>query len=144
MTTLQTTTPPVGAVARTMETPPRRRVRSVGRSLWWMVLPAALIYVYVVVAPSIQGVYTAFTEWSFTRPANFTGLDNFVRVFQTDAGPAALRTLFIAAVVVVAQNVLGLGLALLLNGRVVGRNVLRTIIFAPMVVSSLVVAYLFQ
>ncbi len=122
----------------------RRRIRSVGRSLWWFVLPAAAVYVYVVVVPTVQGMFSAFTEWSFSTPQTFTGLDNFVRIFQTDAGPAALRTLFIALVVVVAQNILGLGLALLLNGRVLGRNILRTIIFAPMVVSSLVVGYLFQ
>jgi raffinose/stachyose/melibiose transport system permease protein len=124
---------------------PRRGIGSVGRTLWWFVIPAAAFYVYVVIVPSIQGVGSAFTNWSFVDdPAQFIGFDNFVQDFQGDAGAAALRTLLIAAVVVVAQNVLGMGLALLLNGTVVARNVLRTIIFAPMVVSSLVVGYLFK
>lgn len=125
--------------------PHRHGVRSTGRSLWWFVIPAAAVYIYVVLVPSGQGVAFSFTDWvPGPRPRNFVGLDNYVAVFQGQAGPAALRTLFIAIVVVVVQNALGLGLALLLHGRVLGKNLLRTIIFAPMVVSALVVGYLFK
>lgn len=136
--------PPPDAKPREIAHRARRR-NSVGAKLWWFVLPAAAIYVYVVLVPTVQGIGSAFTNWSFSNsnPA-FTGLENFAKIFQSDAGPAALRTLFIAFIVVVAQNVFGLGLALLLTGRIAGRNVLRTIIFAPMVVSALVVGYLFK
>lgn len=143
--------PPIAATAtsllkRSARTPNRRRVRSVGRSLWWFVLPGAAAYIYVVVVPTAQGMFAAFTDWSFATVGtpNFVGLDNFTRIFTSDAGPAVLRTLLLAFVVVVIQNVIGLALALLLNGRVPGQNVLRTIVFAPMVVSSLVVGYLFK
>ncbi len=116
-----------------------------GRGLWWFALPAIVVYAYVVIVPSVVGMFSSFTNWSFLNsPPDFVGLDNFVRAFQGEAGPAAIRTLFMAIVVVIAQNVLGLGLALLLHGAVFGRNVLRTIIFAPMVVSALVVGYLFK
>ncbi|WP_432246205.1 carbohydrate ABC transporter permease (plasmid) [Arthrobacter sp. G.S.26] len=118
---------------------------SVGRSLWWLVLPGGFVFAYVVLLPTVQGAYYAFTDWNLlTRNPEFIGWDNFVDNFRGDAGPAALRTLFIALVVVVAQNALGLALALLLNGRILGRGVLRTIIFAPMVISALVVGYLFK
>jgi raffinose/stachyose/melibiose transport system permease protein len=101
--------------------------------------------VYVVIVPTVVGMLSSFTNWSFLNsPPDFIGFENFVQAFQGEAGPAAVRTLFIALVVVIGQNVLGLGLALLLHGAVFGRNVLRTIIFAPMVVSSLVVGYLFK
>ncbi len=142
LSTREVTDPAVQSPAPKVE---RRRGRSVGRSLWWMALPAFAVFLYVLIVPSVQGIGAAFTNWSFAIPdAKFVGFDNFVRAFEGDAGPAAIRTLFIALVVVIGQNVLGLGLALLLNGRVVGRNVLRTIIFAPMVVSALVVGYLFK
>lgn len=124
-----------------------RRVRSnsVGRGLWWFALPAIAAYAYIVIVPSVVGMLSSFTNWSFINsPPDFIGFENFVRAFQGEAGPAAIRTLFIAIVVVIGQNILGLGLALLLHGAVFGRNVLRTIIFAPMVVSSLVVGYLFK
>lgn len=140
------TVPVTGDAARVraVTAPRRRRVRSVGRSLWWFVVPGAAFYLFVVLSPSLQGAYYAFTDWKFGEPAVFNGFDNFANVFQNEAGPGAIRTLLIAGVTVVAQNVLGLGLALLLSAKVLGRNVLRTIIFAPMVVSSLVVGYLFK
>jgi len=126
---------------------PRRRrpTTSVGRSLWWFVLPGLVFYTFVVLISSARGVYYSFTDWSFGNndPA-WVGFDNYVENFERDAGPVALRTLFLAVVIVILQNVLGLLLALLLNGRVFGRNMLRTTIFAPMMISSLVVGYLFQ
>ena len=146
---MTTTTPPVRKAPRStrdsLTGSRRRRSSTVGRGLWWFALPAIAAYVYVVIVPSVIGMLSAFTNWSFLNsPPDFIGLENFVRAFQGEAGPAAVRTLFIAVVVVVGQNILGLGLALLLHGTVFARNVLRTIIFAPMVVSSLVVGYLFK
>ena len=138
----------VPPVAKELANSPRkrRRIRSVGRDLWWLILPGAAVYLYVVVVPTVQGLQAAFTDWSFATVGapNFTGVENFTRIFNSDAGPAVFRTLQLAFVVVVAQNIIGLALALLFNGRVFGRNVLRTIVFAPMVVSSLVVGYLFK
>src|SRR5690349_19253425 len=80
----------------------RRPVRSVGRSLWWFVLPAAAIYLFVIVVPSVQGGASSFTNWSFSNsPPTFIGFENYVKIFQGDAGGAALRTLYIAFVTVV-------------------------------------------
>lgn len=122
-----------------------RSLRSPARSLWWLAIPAAIVYLYVVLVPTAQGAYFSFTDWIAGGGApNWVGLDNFAAVFAGDAGAAAGRTFAIALIVVVIQNVVGLGLALLLNGRIAGRNVLRTIVFAPMVVSALVVGYLFK
>lgn len=124
---------------------PRKVGGTVGRSLWWMALPALALYLYVVVVPTLRGTAYAFTDWRVgATETNFVGFDNFVELFQGDSADAAWRTLLIAVVCVVVQNVAGLGLAVLLNGRIRGRNLLRTIIFAPLVVSSLVVGYLFQ
>ena len=124
---------------------PRRRSRSVGRSLWWFTLPALALYGFVVVVPTVQGGYMSLTDWSaFSLDRQFVGLKNFASAFRGEALDAAVRTLFLAVVTVIGQNVLGLLLAVLLNGRILGRNVLRTIIFAPLVVSPLVVGYLFK
>lgn len=144
MTTMLT--PPI-SVAETPTSAPRRRRRrnSVGRALWWFTLPAIAVYLLIVIVPTIQGGYMSLTDWSaFKLDASFIGFENFVTLFQGDSSDAAFRTLFIAVVTVLVQNVLGLLLAVVLNGRLRGRNVLRTIIFAPMVVSPLVVGYLFK
>ncbi|MGP3968342.1 carbohydrate ABC transporter permease [Streptomyces sp. 6N223] len=123
---------------------PARR-RSVGRSLWWFVLPALVFYLYVVVVPSARGIYMSFTDWSaYSTSRDFVGLDNYRTILDGTSGDALVRTVVIAAVTMVIQNMAGLLLALVLNTRLRGRNMLRTLIFAPVIVSPLVCGYLFK
>jgi raffinose/stachyose/melibiose transport system permease protein len=126
--------------------PPARRRRTVSRNLWWFVVPAMVFYLYVVVIPTAQGIYMSFTNWSvYSTSRDFVGLRNYTSIFEdTTTRDVLVRTVVIAAAVMVIQNVLGLLLALALNARVFGRNVLRTVIFAPVIVSPLVCGYLFK
>ncbi|MDX3104119.1 carbohydrate ABC transporter permease [Nonomuraea angiospora] len=124
--------------------PPGRR-RTVGRNLWWFVIPGLVLYLYVVVLPTAQGIYLSFTNWSaFTTSQRFVGTRNYESIFEGASAEILVRTLIIAAATMVIQNVLGLLLALTLNTRVFARNVLRTLIFAPVIVSPLVCGYLFK
>jgi raffinose/stachyose/melibiose transport system permease protein len=77
--------------------------------------------------------------------ANFVGLDNFVHIFRDPATRGALlHTLYLALTFVVLVNLVGLTLALGLNKSVKSRNILRAIFFAPVVMSPLAVAYIWQ
>lgn len=116
-----------------------------GRSLWWFALPAVAVYALIVIYPTIQGVIASFTNWSaFSLDRQFIGLDNYTFILQGDLGAATLRTVFLAAVTVLMINFFGLLLALALHGELVGRNFLRVLIFAPAVVSPLVIGFLFK
>lgn len=144
MSTATISEPPAVALAARSRRRPARN-RSVARNLWWFVLPAMAFYLFVVVAPTLQGVQLSFTDWSAFSPERpFIGLENYTQALGGASGDAIMRTLLIAVVVMAVQNVGGLLLALALNTAVVGRNVLRTLIFAPAVVSPLVCGYLFQ
>jgi raffinose/stachyose/melibiose transport system permease protein len=130
---------------RAPETHPPVRRRTVGRNLWWFVIPGLVLYLYVVVIPTAQGIYLSFTNWSaFTTSQRFVGTRNYESIFEGASAEILVRTLIIAAATMVIQNVLGLLLALTLNTRVFARNVLRTLIFAPVIVSPLVCGYLFK
>lgn len=116
-----------------------------GRNLWWFVLPGLFFYLMVVLVPTLQGIYSSFTSWSaFSRDKEFIGVTNFTKVLKGSSGAAVAQTLLLAFATMIIQNVLGLLLAVSLNGRIRGRNVLRTLIFAPEVVSPLVCGYLFK
>ncbi|MFD4957839.1 carbohydrate ABC transporter permease [Microbacterium sp. NPDC058389] len=122
--------------------PRRRRISPI----WWFAVPALVPYLFVVIVPSVQGAGFAFTDWDGLNPDwQFTGLDNFVKFFQD---PQALRaltnTLTLAIVMTIFENVIGLGLALALNTRVKSRHVLRVIFFMPVVLLSIVVAFIWQ
>ncbi|MEV1085460.1 sugar ABC transporter permease [Streptomyces sp. NPDC050211] len=126
---------------------PATRVRRAGNGPpWWFVLPAVLLFAFVVLVPSVRGVYYAFTDWDGLNPDfSFVGLDNFSAMLSdADARQAVWHTLLIAVSITVVQNAVGLVLALGVNSAIKSRNVLRVFLFAPAVVTPIVTAYLWR
>ncbi len=124
----------------------RRRYRGFAHSVWWFVLPAAALYLFVVVYPSVRGSLYAFTDWDGITPnPQWVGLDQFARIWTDPAGATAIaNTAIIAVAVTVIQNVVGLLIALGLNSRIKSRNILRVVIFAPVVITSIAVGFLWK
>jgi len=113
---------------------------------WWFALPAMLLFGFVVLIPSARGVYYAFTDWDGLDP-NFEviGFDNFITMTRDpDARQAVWHTLVIAVSITVIQNGIGLLLALGVDSMIKTRNLLRVFLFAPAVVTPIVVAYLWR
>jgi raffinose/stachyose/melibiose transport system permease protein len=101
-----------------------------------------LLFHYVAVA---AGAWYAFTDWNGLKPPNVIGLDNFVEIFShPDAFGVLLNTLLLAVVFVVGANAIGLFLAIGLNRTLKSRYVLRSLFFAPVVMSPLAVSYIWQ
>lgn len=116
------------------------------RQLIWFILPGLLIYAAIVVVPGAQGMFFSITNWDgLSDTWKFVGLANFERLFKD---PIAVRTvtntLIYAALTTVAVNVIGLLLALALNSKIKSRNILRVVFFVPVVILSIVVAYLWK
>ncbi len=109
-------------------------------------LPALGIYLLVVIYPSVTGALFAFTDWSGVgEQRNFVGLDNLRRVFTNDQSLSAVRhALALTVFIVVLQTGIGLLLALGVHVKVKSRYVLRTIFFAPAVVSPVIIAFLWK
>jgi raffinose/stachyose/melibiose transport system permease protein len=92
------------------------------------------------------GTWYAFTDWDGISPhANWIGLDNFRHIFNDPSSRGALEhTLQLAFSFVLVSNLIGLGLALGLNRTLKSRGLLRALFFAPVVMSSLAVSYIWQ
>lgn len=79
------------------------------------------------------------------EPTQFTGLDNFRRLFEDPLFWKSLRnTAFFAVVVVPVQSALALLLAILVNGQGRAKNFFRTLYFVPVVTSIVVVSILWR
>jgi raffinose/stachyose/melibiose transport system permease protein len=113
---------------------------------WWFALPAMLLFAFVVLVPSVRGVYYAFTDWDGLDPSfAVIGLRNFATMIgDADAMQAVGHTLLIAVSITIIQNGLGLLLALGVNSAIKSRNLLRVFLFAPAVVTPIVTAYLWR
>jgi len=109
------------------------------------VAPAVLCYAAIVLYPSAAGVLYAFTDWSGIGDWSFVGVDNFTDLVHDDRALGSLRnTLLLTVAIVVVQNGIGLLLALGVHARIKSRLVLRAVFFAPVVVSPVMVAFLWK
>ena len=115
---------------------------------WLMSSPALLLLLLFMGIPILLTFALSFTNVRLIspNPPSFVGLDNFARAFSQD--PTFIRslgnTLLFALVVVPCQSGLALALALLVNAKVKGVTVFRTIIFMPVVTSMVVVSILWS
>jgi len=108
-----------------------------------LVLPAFVIVLGVVLYPVVAGIVASFQDLTLRTlsrgTVSFVGLRNFERMWADPVFWMALRNtgLWVGANVL-AQMVLGLALALLLNQRVRGLGFFRAGILLPWVVPSVV------
>jgi multiple sugar transport system permease protein len=108
-----------------------------------MVSPAVLLLIVFFFIPVILCFTLAFTNARLIspEPAHGVGLDNFVRLVNDPVFWKSLRnTLYFAVVVVPLQSAFALLLALLVNVKIRGVNVFRTLYFIPVVTSIVVVS----
>jgi raffinose/stachyose/melibiose transport system permease protein len=139
-----TTVPDPGPASPPPRRAPRRR-RSHLSPPWLFVLPALVCYAAIVLYPSMSGVLYAFTDWSGLGGWSFVGLRNFDTLLHDDRALGALKnTLLLTVAIVVVQNGIGLLLALGVHARIKSRMLLRAIFFAPVVVSPVMIAFLWK
>lgn len=123
-----------------------RRILDWGGVNYLFVLPAVAIYVGVILTPIVMGTGYAFTDWDGLRQVvNYNGLANFRRMFgDVQVRSAISTTLIIAFSLVVVKVALGLVLALVVNSQIRSRNWLRLVFFMPVVLTPIIVSYLWK
>ena len=102
------------------------------------VAPNLMLLLVFVYKPLVEGVWLSFFEWDLISPERtWVGLDNYIAYFGDETSRYIARNTLVFAIGTVAGSmILGLALALLLNQQLAFRNVIRTILFAPYVVSG--------
>ena len=106
--------------------------------------PSIIIFAVFVYYALGFNIYLSFTSWNFLAPVKkIIGFTNYERIF-TDAQfwKIMLNTTYYAVGTIVSSLILGLIFALLLNQKIPGRGLFRTIIFSPYVTTTAAVAVL--
>jgi raffinose/stachyose/melibiose transport system permease protein len=109
-------------------------------------LPALLFFSLVVIVPFLRGLNIAFTNWNgIDKHYEYVGLHNLFLLFQDSEVLTPLRnTLFFAVVTTFFVNVFGLGMAVALNTKFKGVNMLKSFMFMPMVISLVLAAIIWR
>ncbi|MHA3835786.1 carbohydrate ABC transporter permease [Terrabacter sp. AAH1] len=125
--------------------------RSSGKAWEWtlaalLLLPNLVLLVVFTYRPLLDNIRLSFTDWNISSPvANPVGLANYVEWFGRDDTRVVVRNTLVFTVATVGISMaLGLGLALLLDQKLKGRNLVRSVVFAPFVISGAAVGIAFQ
>lgn len=138
VSTISATAPSTEAVA-----PPPRRQRHSAYPLWFY-LPAAVLFLVLFAVPTFASFYFSLTRWTLFD-TEFIGLDNFRQFFDEPFLVRGLVNTFIYGFVTSgAKVVLGLLLGLLLTSQIVARGYLRSVVFFPVLVSTIGVGITFK
>ena len=108
--------------------------------------PATFSFLAVVIVPFLYGVYLTFTSWdgvSSNKP--FVGLKNYAAVVADSSFWQSLGlTLLYVVVSVILVNVIGFLLALLVTGKIKGKNFFRAGFFTPNLIGGIILGYIWQ
>lgn len=134
---------PRGSTPRSSGTPPLRQTRRdvrKGVEIAIFVAPALALMGVFIVWPVVRAVQWSMFHWKGYGPlVDFVGLRNYVDVLGNEVFQGAvLHNLIIAVASIAIQLPLGILIALLLNRKMHGQGVLRTIIFVPYVLAEVI------
>ncbi|MBT2756246.1 sugar ABC transporter permease [Mesobacillus foraminis] len=110
------------------------------------VSPWLIGFAGLTLGPLIFSLYASFTDYNITSKMNFIGLDNFKRMLTLDDlfWTSLLNTLYYVVFSVPLTTAGAILLALLLNQKVKGMKLFRTIYYLPAVLSGVAVYFLWM
>ena len=115
-------------------------------ALWgfFFISPWIVGFLALQLGPMLASLALSFTEYQIVAPPKFVGFANYVRMFTADVSFwAALKVTFTFAIVAVPLQLAGgLLVALLMNQKVPGQTLWRTVYYLPNVVAGVSVAML--
>ena len=107
-------------------------------------IPALLLILFFVLWPLIEAFRISFTQWNgYSQDYKYIGLKNYLKLFKDSNFLIAFRnTIIYGFGSTLLQNLLGLAYAVFLNSRFKGHSVVRTFIYMPVMISSLIMGYI--
>ena len=130
---------------------PNRRRRNTLLTAYAFLSPYLLITMTFTVGVILFAFYISFTQYDIFTPPQWVGLQNYAKAFtgltdptQKDFIQALYNVFWYTLIVVPLQTAIAIGLAVLLNSRIHGKQFFRTVFYAPSVTSSVVITLIFM
>ncbi|MCU6796907.1 MULTISPECIES: carbohydrate ABC transporter permease [Paenibacillus] len=114
--------------------------------LAYVLLSPVLLYLLaVMVLPFGWAVYLSFTNKAVGTPATFIGLKNYIDLMKDSLfWKVAWNTVLFTIVAVIGKTVFGMVMALVLNEKIVCRNLFRVLLFLPWTIPTIVSVFTWQ
>jgi multiple sugar transport system permease protein len=108
------------------------------------VLPAFLFTIFMVIFPTLFGLYIAFTDWNLSsfEGQRFNGTANLVQMWNDPYFWNALLNMVFYVLAVIVEYAIAFGLALLLNAEIKARKFFRVAFLLPFMLSPVAVSWM--
>ncbi|MGB7194007.1 MAG: sugar ABC transporter permease [Collimonas pratensis] len=114
------------------------------RAAIWFLAPACLMTAVYVLYPIFYTIYLSFFNWDGMMKPEFIGLANYVEMLHAPTFHVALKNNLTWLLLFLLAPPAGLIAALYLNQKVRGIRLIKTLFFAPFVLSGVVVGLIFS
>ena len=107
-------------------------------------IPALLLILFFVLYPLLEAFRISFTQWNgYSQDYKYIGITNYLKMLKDSNFLVIFRnTLIYGFGSTILQNVLGLAYAVFLNSKFRGHSIVRTFIYMPVMISSLIMGYI--
>lgn len=110
-------------------------------TLWLMLAPSIIGLAFGVLGSILATITLSFTKWDLLTPPKWAGLSNYCSLLTDPKLVKPLTNTFIfSALYVPAVVIISLLVAVLLNRKIIGVSIFRTIFFLPAVTSAVATA----
>jgi multiple sugar transport system permease protein len=106
--------------------------------------PAYIMVAIYVVWPILSSIALSFYSWDGMSEKSFVGIANYVELFHAPTFYTALKNNVLWLVLFLLAPPMGLAVALYLNQSVTGIRLVKSLFFAPFVISGVVVGLMFS
>lgn len=115
------------------------------RSFWIFIAPWFIGFIFFTGGPILVSLLLSFSEYNVISAPKFAGLDNYSLLFQDKLFYKSLFvTLYYSVMAVPFTIVTSLVIAVLLNQKIRGQSILRTLYYAPSIISGVAVSFLWS
>lgn len=118
------------------------------RQAWVLLAPMIIVMLLLTAWPLLRTIWLSFTDAALIGSGEmpgWIGLENYVYALtDPDFQTSILRTLYFTVVSVAFEGVIGVLVALLLNQKFAGRNVLRVLVILPWALPTIVNAMMWR
>lgn len=110
------------------------------------VLPWIIGFLCLTAGPLLFSLYASFTDYNITSKMNFIGLENYKRMFTMDDmfWTSLWNTIYYVVFSVPLTTIGAIFVAVLLNQKVKGMRIFRTIFYLPAILSGVAVYFLWM
>lgn len=124
----------------------QRKYVKTDKAAWLFMLPAAIIYLSVIVVPVFYSLFISLFKWNGIGEKAFVGLDNYINLFKSDTvfHTAIINNLIWIVLTIFVTMTISLAFAVILNKKFRGRTFFRGFFYFPCVIAPIAVAIIWR